>query len=165
MSTLNTQHLAGFMTTKGELVRAILFPPPLDLAFYDDFLKSVRVFLALGMIGMTYSLYMWISLGGTFRECLLNSLDIFTFVVNPMLPPALTANNAFAQKRLEKRGIYCLHTKHINLCGGIDVVAFDKVSAPVLFLVLLVSLRPAWLCSLAQLVWDDQKLESHNLFE
>ena len=153
------------MTTKGELVRAILFPPPLDLAFYDDFLKSVRVFLALGMIGMTYSLYMWISLGGTFRECLLNSLDIFTFVVNPMLPPALTANNAFAQKRLEKRGIYCLHTKHINLCGGIDVVAFDKVSAPVLFLVLLVSLRPAWLCSLAQLVWDDQKLESHNLFE
>ena len=64
---------------------------------------------------------------GTFRECLLNSLDIFTFVVNPMLPPALTANNAFAQKRLQKKGIYCLHTKHINLCGGIDVVAFDKV--------------------------------------
>ena len=51
------------MTTKGELVRAILFPPPLDLAFYDDFLKSVRVFLALGLIGMAYSLYMWISLG------------------------------------------------------------------------------------------------------
>merc|ERR1719300_401567 len=116
----------GFMTTKGELVRAILFPPPLDFAFYSDFLKSVRVFLVLGLIGMTYSLYMWISLGGTFRECLLNSLDIFTFVVNPMLPPALTANNAFAQKRLQKKGIYCLHTKHINLCGGIDVVAFDK---------------------------------------
>ena len=51
------------MTTKGELVRAILFPPPLDLAFYDDFLKSVRVFLVLGLIGMTYSLYMWISIG------------------------------------------------------------------------------------------------------
>ena len=46
-----------------------------------------------------------------------------------MLPPALTANNAFAQKRLQRRGIYCLHTKHINLCGGIDVVAFDKVSS------------------------------------
>jgi len=116
----------GFLTTKGELVRAILFPPPLDFAFYSDFLKSVRVFLCLGLIGMTYSLYMWISIGGSFRECLLNSLDIFTFVVNPMLPPALTANNAFAQKRLQKKGIYCLHTKHINLCGGIDVVAFDK---------------------------------------
>lgn len=116
----------GFMTTKGELVRAILFPPPLDFAFYSDFLKSVRVFLFLGLIGMSYSLWMWIRNGGSFRECLLNSLDIFTFVVNPMLPPALTANNAFAQKRLQKEGIYCLHTKHINLCGGIDVVAFDK---------------------------------------
>merc|ERR1719495_1810514 len=116
----------GFMTTKGELVRAILFPPPLDFAFYSDFLKSVRVFLCLGLVGMSYSLWMWIRNGGSFRECLLNSLDIFTFVVNPMLPPALTANNAFAQKRLQKEGIYCLHTKHINLCGGIDVVAFDK---------------------------------------
>merc|ERR1719450_2085632 len=116
----------GFLTTKGELVRAILFPPPLDFAFYSDFLKSVRVFLCLGLVGMSYSLWMWITNGGSFRECLLNSLDIFTFVVNPMLPPALTANNAFAQKRLQKKGIYCLHTKHINLCGGIDVVAFDK---------------------------------------
>merc|ERR1719300_904136 len=69
----------GFMTTKGELVRAILFPPPLDFAFYSDFLKSVRVFLFLGLVGMSYSLWMWIRNGGSFRECLLNSLDIFTF--------------------------------------------------------------------------------------
>lgn len=58
---------------------------------------------------------------------LLNSLDILTFVVPPILPAALTANNAFAQKRLEKEGIYCLHSKHISLCGGIDICAFDKV--------------------------------------
>ena len=58
------------MTTKGELVRAILFPPPLDLAFYDDFLKSVRVFLVLGLIGMTYSLYMWISIGVCLHICI-----------------------------------------------------------------------------------------------
>ena len=66
------------MTTKGELVRAILFPPPLDLAFYDDFLKSVRVFLALGLIGMAYSLYMWISLGVRDTEKRL-VLTIFVF--------------------------------------------------------------------------------------
>ena len=33
-------------------------------------------------------------------EILLNSLDILTFVVPPILPAALTANNAFAQRRL-----------------------------------------------------------------
>ena len=62
------------------------------------------------------------------EECLLNSLDILTFVVPPILPAALTANNAFAQKRLERKDIFCLHSKHIPLCGGIDIVAFDKVS-------------------------------------
>ncbi len=48
-------------------------------------------------------------------------------MVPPILPAALTANNAFAQKRLQKKGIFCLHSKHICLCGGIDVCAFDKV--------------------------------------
>ena len=64
---------------------------------------------------------------GTLQEMLLNSLDILTFVVPPILPAALTANNAFAQKRLEKEDVYCLHSKHIPLCGGIDICAFDKV--------------------------------------
>lgn len=116
----------GFMTTKGELVRSILFPPPLDFQFHRDFLKSIYVFLSLGLIGMAYSLYMWIRVGGTVEEIVLNSLDILTFVVPPILPAALTANNAFAQKRLEKQDIFCLHSKHICLCGGIDIVAFDK---------------------------------------
>ena len=53
----------GFMTTKGELVRAILFPPPLDFAFHRDFLKSIYVFLTLGLIGMSYSVTMWIRNG------------------------------------------------------------------------------------------------------
>jgi len=84
------------------------------------------VFLTLGLIGMAYSLTVWIQNGGSVAEIILNSLDILTFVVPPILPAALTANNAFAQRRLQKRGIFCLHTKHISLCGGIDVVAFDK---------------------------------------
>jgi hypothetical protein len=59
----HTSCAAGFMTTKGELVRAILFPPPHDFKFFSDFLKSVYVFLVLGLIGMAYSLTMWIRNG------------------------------------------------------------------------------------------------------
>jgi magnesium-transporting ATPase (P-type) len=40
---------------------------------------------------------------GSVSEILLNSLDILTFVVPPILPAALTANNAFAQRRLQAR--------------------------------------------------------------
>lgn len=55
--------LVGFMTTKGELVRSILFPPPLDFQFHRDFLKSIYVFLTIGIIGMIYSIWMWWSKG------------------------------------------------------------------------------------------------------
>ena len=53
----------GFSTTKGELVRSILFPPPLDFKFHSDFVKSIYVFLTLGLIGMSYSLYIWTKKG------------------------------------------------------------------------------------------------------
>ena len=54
------------MTTKGELVRSILFPPPLDFQFHRDFLKSIYVFLSIGIVGMIYSIWMWYSKGVSF---------------------------------------------------------------------------------------------------
>lgn len=68
----NESFSPGFMTTKGELVRAILFPPPLDFQFHSDFLKSIYVFLILGLIGMSYSLWMWISKGVCDKKRLLS---------------------------------------------------------------------------------------------
>ena len=70
----------------------------------------------------------------------------------------MTANNAFAQKRLQKEGIYCLHTKHINLCGGIDVVAFDKVEVYVIVIVIIVT--PNKVC----IIVIDLKASSHVCF-
>ncbi len=64
------------MTTKGELVRAILFPPPHDFKFFSDFLKSVYVFLVLGLIGMAYSLTMWIRNGVSWTHRLNMELDL-----------------------------------------------------------------------------------------
>ena len=45
------------------MVRSILFPPPLDFKFHSDFVKSIYVFLTLGLIGMAYSVYMWTKKG------------------------------------------------------------------------------------------------------
>ena len=61
--TLHIPRPQGFSTTKGELVRSILFPPPLDFKFHSDFVKSIYVFLTLGLIGMAYSVYMWTKRG------------------------------------------------------------------------------------------------------
>ena len=70
--------MTGFMTTKGELVRAILFPPPLDFRFHRDFLRSLYVFLTLGLVGMAYSMYVWIGNGVT-KNVFTTSLSAFLF--------------------------------------------------------------------------------------
>ena len=116
----------GFMTAKGELMRRILHPKPIQFRFYTDLVQVATLFLFFGLGGMIYSMYTWIHNGATVKEVILNSLDIVTFVVPPMLPAALTATTFFAQKRLKSRRIFCLSAKHISLCGGVDVICFDK---------------------------------------
>jgi len=116
----------GFSTSKGELMRNILFPKPIQFRFYTDLIQVTALFLFIGLGGMAYSMYSWINNGASAKDVILNSLDILTFVVPPMLPAALTATTAFAQRRLKARKIYCLSAKHISLAGGVDVVCFDK---------------------------------------
>ena len=116
------------MTTKGELIRGILFPKPMAFRFYQDLIRVVMLFMAFGLSGMIYSFYTWIHNGATAREIILNSLDIITFVVPPFLPVAVTASQSFARNRLKKQRIFCLNSKHITQCGGISIVCFDKVN-------------------------------------
>ena len=53
----------GFTTAKGELVRSILFPKPMDFKFYQDSYKFISVLTALAALGMAYSIYMLIREG------------------------------------------------------------------------------------------------------
>jgi len=46
---------AGFCTSKGELVRSILFPKEVMFKFYEDAVKFVGVLACLATIGMIYS--------------------------------------------------------------------------------------------------------------
>ena len=51
------------MTSKGELIRAILFPKPIHFRFYNDLLKVTLLFLVIGLGGMIYTVYTWIRNG------------------------------------------------------------------------------------------------------
>ncbi|XP_069958111.1 polyamine-transporting ATPase 13A2 isoform X2 [Cherax quadricarinatus] len=116
----------GFNTARGELVRSILFPKPIDFHFYTDFLKLLVVFLVLGVMAMIYSFVLWYRVQATWHEILLNTLDLITFVVPPILPATVTAINVWAQHRLKKQGIFSLSSNYISLAGSIDIVCFDK---------------------------------------
>lgn len=50
----------GFETTKGSLVKSILFPSPIGLRFYSDSVKFICVLFIIALSGMFYSSYLYI---------------------------------------------------------------------------------------------------------
>merc|ERR1719192_554592 len=46
----------GFSTTKGDLVRSILYPPPVDFQFEKDSHKFIGTLALIATVGMIYTL-------------------------------------------------------------------------------------------------------------
>ena len=116
----------GFTTMKGELIRSILFPKPVDFKFFTDALKFIGVLFIFAIAGFAYALYAFKkSNAGTFL-IVLKSLDIFTIAVPPALPAAMSVGTVYALQRLKKQGIFCISPLRINISGRIDLFCFDK---------------------------------------
>ena len=47
----------GFMTSKGQLVRSILYPPPVDFELQQDSYKFIAVLAGVAIVGVFYSSY------------------------------------------------------------------------------------------------------------
>ncbi|ODV78077.1 putative cation-transporting ATPase [Suhomyces tanzawaensis NRRL Y-17324] len=116
----------GFNTTKGSLVRSMLFPKPTGFKFYEDSFKYIAFMTMIAAIGFTYSTYNFLQLGLPTRLIVLRALDIITIVVPPALPATLTIGTTFAISRLKKLQIYCIAPTRVNIGGKLDVMCFDK---------------------------------------
>uniref|UniRef100_A0A670YYS7 Cation-transporting ATPase n=1 Tax=Pseudonaja textilis TaxID=8673 RepID=A0A670YYS7_PSETE len=100
----------GFNTAKGDLVRSILYPKPMNFRLYRD---ALQFLLCLQEAG----------------EVVKKALDVITIAVPPALPAALTTGIIYAQRRLKKKGIFCISPQRINVCGQLNLVCFDKVTS------------------------------------
>ncbi|KAI5969729.1 hypothetical protein CANMA_001191 [Candida margitis] len=116
----------GFSTTKGSLVRSMMFPKPTGFKFYRDSFKYIGFMTLIAALGFTYSTYNFIKLGLSKRLMILRALDIITIVVPPALPATLTIGTTFAIARLKKLNIYCIAPTRVNIGGKLDVICFDK---------------------------------------
>lgn len=47
----------GFSTSKGNLVRSILYPPPVDFKFEHDSYKFVKLLAAIASLGFIYTIF------------------------------------------------------------------------------------------------------------
>ncbi|XP_004675168.2 PREDICTED: probable cation-transporting ATPase 13A3 isoform X1 [Condylura cristata] len=116
----------GFSTSKGQLVRSILYPKPTDFKLYRDAYLFLLCLVAVAGIGFIYTIINSILHKVEAGSIIIESLDIITITVPPALPAAMTAGIVYAQRRLKKIGIFCISPQRINICGQLNLVCFDK---------------------------------------
>ncbi|XP_036900998.1 polyamine-transporting ATPase 13A2 isoform X8 [Sturnira hondurensis] len=125
--TLAVVTRTGFCTAKGGLVSSILHPRPINFKFYKHSMKFVAALSVLALFGTIYSIFILHRNRAPVNEIVVRALDLVTVVVPPALPAAMTVCTLYAQSRLQRQGIFCIHPLRINLGGKLQLVCFDKV--------------------------------------
>ncbi|SCV73478.1 BQ2448_7404 [Microbotryum intermedium] len=116
----------GFNTTKGALVRSMLFPKPFGFAFYRDSFRFIGVLAIVAVLGFMASSVNFIKLGISWSVIVIRALDLVTIVVPPALPATMSIGTSFAISRLRKIGIFCISPSRVNIGGKVNIVCFDK---------------------------------------
>ncbi|XP_030760094.1 probable cation-transporting ATPase 13A3 isoform X2 [Sitophilus oryzae] len=116
----------AFLTSKGELVRSILYPPPADFKFERDSYKYIGILAFIAAIGFIYTIVSKAQRNVSPADIALKALDIITIVIPPALPAAMTVGKLFAIQRLKNNRIFCINSRVINVTGSVDCVCFDK---------------------------------------
>lgn len=116
----------GFDTTKGALVRSMLFPKPIGFKFYRDSVRFICVLAGIAAFGFCFSAVQFVRMGIPWHTIVIRALDLITVVVPPALPATLSIGTSFAISRLRKAGIFCISPSRVNIAGKINVCCFDK---------------------------------------
>ncbi|MEJ1283285.1 hypothetical protein NN561_014254 [Cricetulus griseus] len=80
----------GYNTAKGDLVRSILYPRPLNFKLYNDAFKFMVFLACMGVVGFFYALGIYMYHEVPPRETATMALILLTATVPPVLPAALT---------------------------------------------------------------------------
>jgi len=80
----------AFVTSKGNLVRDILYPKPTKFQFYRDSLYFVGTMAILSVLGFLITLHKMIEFDYSTGEIVILALDLVTITVPPALPAAMT---------------------------------------------------------------------------
>ncbi|RCN41221.1 P-type ATPase [Ancylostoma caninum] len=120
------QTRTAYSTLKGQLVRSIMYPKPIDFRFTKDLFKFVAFLFFIALFGFAYTITIMVQRNEPLRKIIVRSLDIVTIVVPPALPAAMSVGIINSNLRLRKKEIFCISPSTINTCGAINVCCFDK---------------------------------------
>ncbi|XP_078524291.1 putative cation-transporting ATPase 13A4 [Lissotriton helveticus] len=116
----------GFNTTKGDMVRSILYPKPVNFKLYRDIGRFFMFLIFISLLGVVYAIACMAPTGATAGAIILESLCLMTTGICPILPATVTVGILYAQSRLKKKSVFSLSPHRINMCGQLNLICFDK---------------------------------------
>ncbi|XP_056421374.1 probable cation-transporting ATPase 13A4 isoform X2 [Hyla sarda] len=116
----------GFNTAKGDLVRSILYPKPVNFKLHRDAVRFLLGLVAVTVVGVIYTPIVYTKNGASTTDTVLWTLLYVTVSIPPALPAAVTVCILYSQTRLQRNGIFCLSAQRINMCGQLNIICFDK---------------------------------------
>lgn len=116
----------GFATSRGQLIRAILYPKPSKFNFERQTFLFMRILLFALTMGMGLQVYIYHRNGIAPLKTFLDALNLITVAVPPALPLALSIGTSVALARLKSFGIFCSDATRISAAGRVNCLCFDK---------------------------------------
>ncbi|KAJ3071989.1 hypothetical protein HDU98_004477 [Podochytrium sp. JEL0797] len=113
----------GAVTSKGRLVKDILFPNKVSFVFQEHLKVVFPVLICWGIVMLVVSI---IFLGTTGADSWFYGMFTISQVLSPLLPAVLVIGQSVASERLSKKGILCVDLDRITLSGKVKVFCFDK---------------------------------------
>jgi len=116
----------GALTTRGQLVRMVLFPTSVRFK-YNDQLPKVYMLLSCYMV-ILFAIYLSPKMNlHSWVATYLMVLNTIAMCLSPMLPVSMVMGQSAAANRLEKtHKIGCLQPGRIPIAGKISTMVFDK---------------------------------------
>ncbi|XP_044145286.1 probable cation-transporting ATPase 13A4 isoform X1 [Bufo gargarizans] len=116
----------GFNTTKGDMVRSILYPKPINFKLNRD-VRWFFIFLAcLALIGLIYAVTIFAQRKVPAGRIIVEAAVLIICAISPVIPAALMVGIMYAKRRLRKKHIHCISPDRINMCGQVNLFCFDK---------------------------------------
>jgi cation-transporting ATPase 13A3/4/5 len=116
----------GWASSKGSLVKMMLFPKPIDFKFYSDAFKFLAILATIAALGFIGSCVNFVITGIDGGEIALRLIDLVTIALPPALPAILAICTNFAVNRLKRKSIFCISPQRITVAGKVSIVVSDK---------------------------------------
>ena len=114
------------MTSKGNLIRSILFPKTVDFKFKKDSVRYIYLMAILSILGFIIALPFLVKSGMNWVNIMKRSLDLVTTTVPPASTSCICIGITYALTRLKRDKIICINTDRVNIAGKVNMIVFDK---------------------------------------